>query len=338
MRFDTEPGDKVAVPWKLVHAGTQTYEPEVSPQSGSAPAAFGNLDVRELKVNGAVLRIVLLKGKSGYDPDALTGWIQQTTRNLLHAYGRFPNPQFSVFIIPVVDRSRNSDAVIFGRVVRDGGEAVELLVNPASTIERLTRDWTATHEFSHLMLPYVARDERWISEGFAQYYQNVLLARAGQYTPQYAWQKLFEGFERGRHSMPNASPDEAAASDSRNARMKVYWSGAAIALLADVELRQHSGSAVSLDTVLGNFQLCCLPSNRTWSGAELFAKLDTLIAEPIFSPLYERYADTSGFPDVDGLLQELGVRVRDSTVALSDEAALAAIRRQIMTPRDPGEY
>jgi len=48
------------------------------------------------------------------------------------------------------------------------------------------------------MLPYLDRRQRWISEGFSQYYQNVLLARSGAYDDLYAWQKLYEGYERGR--------------------------------------------------------------------------------------------------------------------------------------------
>ena len=112
--------------------------------------------------------------------------------------------------------------------------------------------------------------------------------------------------------------------------MKIYWSGAAIALLADVELRQRSNGEESLDSVLGKLQECCLPSDRTWSGTELFGKLDTLIDEPVFMPLYRRYANTTGFPDVRPLLDSLGVEVEDGEVQLRARAQLATIRSSIM--------
>ena len=119
------------------------------------------------------------------------------------------------------------------------------------------------------MLPYIKTRYRWVSEGFASYYQNVLLARAGQYTEQRAWQKLWEGFERGRKSRPELSANGAARTGIRAATMKIYWSGAAIALLADVELRRRSNGAESLDMVLDRLAQCCLPSDRAWSGPEL---------------------------------------------------------------------
>ncbi|MEE8426628.1 MAG: hypothetical protein V3S15_05040, partial [Woeseiaceae bacterium] len=196
-------------------------------------------------------------------------------------------------------------------------------------IDEYYDDWTATHEFSHLMLPYIRSSHRWISEGFAQYYQNVLLARSGAYSELQAWQKLYDGFERGRKSRPDLSPNRAAARGTRDATMKVYWTGAAIALIADVELRRRSNGNESLDDVLSRLQECCLPSARTWSGQELFAKLDTLIEVPLFMPLYRRHANKTGFPDLRGLIGRLGLAVDDDIVALQRNAELARIRRAI---------
>ncbi len=182
------------------------------------------------------------------------------------------------------------------------------------------------------MLPYLAREQRWIAEGFASYYQNVLLTRAGHYSETLGWQKLVEGFERGRDSMPALSPNAASASSEHGTRMKIYWSGAALALLADVELRRRSGNRESLDRVLRELQRCCLPSSRTWSGPELFAQLDSFVREPVFASLYSRHADSAGFPDVMPVLEELGVSFDGVEVSLSDLAPLASIRRSIFAP------
>ena len=114
--------------------------------------------------------------------------------------------------------------------------------------------------------------------------------------------------------------------------MKLYWSGAALALLADVELRQRSAGEESLDTVLERLQRCCLPSDRAWSGPEFLTRLDALAGEPVFMPLYRRYADTSGFPDTSTVFAELGIVVDDGDVALHD-AELAPIRERIMQQR-----
>ena len=110
--------------------------------------------------------------------------------------------------------------------------------------------------------------------------------------------RLLNQSSRGRNSRPELSPNEAAREGVRRARYKIYWSGAAIALLADVRLRERSAGRESLDVVLGRFQACCLPSSRRWSGIELFEKLDSLASAPVFMPLYREHADTAGFPDV----------------------------------------
>ena len=117
--------------------------------------------------------------------------------------------------------------------------------------------------------------------------------------------------------------------------MKVYWSGAALALMADVELRARSGGAETLDTVLQKFQTCCLPSPDVWTGPEFFAKLDSLIDEPVFMPLYRRYADTAGFPDTSNVFERLGIRVHGDDVSLRRKGELVSIREAITRTDTP---
>ena len=71
------------------------------------------------------------------------------------------------------------------------------------------------------------------------------------------WQNLYAGFERGRKSHPELSPNQATSESIRSSRMKVYWSGAALALMADVQLRERSNGEESLDDVLDRLQACC---------------------------------------------------------------------------------
>ena len=265
----------------------------------------------------------------------LVEWIRSTADNINLTYGRFPNPAPRIIVIPTTRRSwGGGSAVIYGQVTRWNQETVELFVNPDRPIEEFYKDWTATHEFSHLMLPLLRQRYRWISEGFATYYQNVLMSRAGHYTPELAWQRLSEGFERGRASRPELSPNDAATAGIRRARMKVYWSGAAVALLADIELRRRSAGKESLDTVLGELQACCLPSRRLWTGHRLFGKLDSFLDTPVFMPLYRQYADTDGFPRMAPVLADLGVAINDDgTVTLLDSGSLVEVRDAISMRR-----
>lgn len=329
VQFDTPAGVDVSVPWSAVPGTTNTFRVADSPESSTAFAAFGEFEFRETPIAGANLRVTMMQPQRDIPVEPLYEWVRDTAATVALAYGRFPNPDVSVVLIPVGNRGWGDDAVIFGRVVRDGGESVELFINPARPIEEFYDSWTATHEFSHLMLPYISERHRWISEGFASYYQNVLMARAGRYTEERAWRKLWEGFDRGTQARPDMSMNDAADSGGRATTMKIYWSGAAIALMADVELRRRSAGRESLDTVLSRLQQCCVPSDRTWSGPELFAQLDRLIDEPLFMPLYERYANAAGFPDAHGLLRQMGVSYSWRRVRLNDDAEFARIRTAI---------
>ena len=330
VRFVVDGDIDVSVPWQPVAGRDDSYEVVPSPRNARAMAAFGRFIYSEEQISGTQLRIALLRPRGAIDATTIIDWVRDTAGNVSLAYGRFPNPSPHIVVLPVGRSSWQSDSPVpYGRVLRDGGDSVELFIDERRPIEDFYDDWTATHEFSHLMLPFVRSQHRWISEGFAQYYQNVLLTRAGQYDELRAWQKLYEGFERGRKSRPELSPNEAARRGVGAATMKIYWSGAIIALLADVELRQRSDGHESLDYALDHLQRCCLPAATSWSGTELFEKLDSFVAEPVFMPLYRQYADSKGFPDIEPIFERLGVEVANDRVSLRDDAELTEIRRAI---------
>lgn len=282
-------------------------------------------------VVGATLNIEIQQPIDAKKAAEIADWIVATAETVNLTYGRFPNPTARVIVIPISSHewSRES-AVIFGRVTRRGGATVELFVNPDRPIEEFYADWTATHEFSHLMLPLLTSRNRWISEGFATYYQNVLMARAGRYSEEDAWRRVTAGLVRGRKSKPELSPNEAAARGIREARMKVYWSGTAIALLADVQLRSQAEGNQSLDSVLEQLQECCLPAAREWSGPKLFRKLDSFLEEPVFMPLYKEHADTDGFPETEATLSTLGIETTAGGIAFNNNAEHAEIRQAIL--------
>lgn len=330
LQFQLPESVMVSVPWQAVNAQDNSFQITNSPENSNAPAVFGNFEFREIDVSGVALRLTVLKARNAVGNEDIAAWLSAAATDVSLAYGRFPNPAAQIVVYPVGDsRGRSDSPVPFGRVVRDGGETVELFVNENRALADYLDDWTATHEFSHLMLPYLGRKHRWVAEGFAQYYQNVLLARSGAYDELRAWQKIYEGLERGRLTRPELSPNDAAVGGIRNSLMKVYWSGAAIALMADVTLRKQSAGQESLDTVLDRFQSCCLPTDRQWTGEELFRKFDELAGTPVFMPLYRRYADTAGFPDITETFAQLGIEITDNKVSFNSSAKLHHLREAI---------
>ncbi len=335
VEFELPDAIAVAVPWIALSAERPVYRIPPSPESGSAAAAFGRIYERKLDVPGATLSLAILAPPAAVHAAKIEQWIAEAARNVSLAYGRFPNPNARVFVMPAsAGRGWFGSPVPFGRVVRDGVEAVELFADLTRPLSEFRSDWTTTHEFSHLLLPYVRGHDRWIAEGFAQYYQNVLLARAGTYSPERAWFNILAGLERGRRARPDMSPNEAASRRGGDTRMKVYWAGAALMLMADVDLRRRTQGRTSLDTALERLQRCCLPSPVAWSGAQLMAQLDTPGDVPVFLPLYRRHADRPGFPDVAPLLEALGISKCGDAACLAADAELAELRDAILTAPD----
>ncbi|MDA1074318.1 MAG: hypothetical protein O3A63_06095 [Proteobacteria bacterium] len=330
------PGMAVSVPWPRFEDG---YRITDSPESSTSVAVFGEFNQRDINVAGGTLRVAFLdSAQARLDIDKTSRWLEITAGDITSVYGRMPNPQPQVLVWAVDGRGRSSGSPIpFGNVIRDTGESVQFFVRPDPPLTAYLADWTATHEFAHLLLPYVRSDQKWISEGFAGYYQNVLLARRGVYTHEQVWKRLLRSFAQAQAIRNPPSPNGTADRSFWEMRMLIYWSGAAVALHADTRLREMSAGAESLDSVLGRLQACCLPSRQVWSGEALFSKLDTLTEYPVFMDLYREFSDRNGMPSTDKLMDALGVKGDAETVLFDDDARLAWIRRALMaTPDDAG--
>ncbi len=337
--FELPQGMAVSVPWQpIAGAGTRTprFRVPPSPRSDAAVSAFGRFAHCSIGLPGTTLRAAILGGHTAGRPRELAAWLAAAAGNVNRVYGRFPHPAPQVLVVPVArGRVDRGEPVPFGHVIRDGGEAVQFYVNQRRALADFTADWTATHEFAHLLIPYVDADEKWLSEGLASYYQNVLMARGGAYTEQRAWRKLIEGFRRGERSVPHLSIEAAMPVGGWDGLMKTYWGGAVLALMADVTLREHSDNRASLDSVLDALQACCLPAAAGWSGRRLVRELDRLAPFALFEALYDRYRGARGFPDFAPLMARLGVALTDTGVRFDEGAELANVRRAIMADAAP---
>ena len=302
------------------------YRPDKTPSSWEAKIAIGKFEIQAIEAGGAKVRLAVLGNRSAAQIDKFKRWIEESVLAVSSVFGHFPQPQPQVLIIPTGQRRK---AALFAQVSRGGGLAATLLVDENRPLEEFTSDWTATHEFSHMLFPYISSRDRWLSEGLASYYQNVLRARNGRLTETQAWQKLYEGFQRGEEGTNGGSLAQATR-QGRSSTMRVYWSGAALMLKADMQLREVSAGQQSLDTALKSLSNCCLENGRTWRAREMFEQLDELTDTDIFRRLYDQYVYANSFPDMRPTWEALGVKTRRERVKLSNDAPLAAIRTSIM--------
>ena len=330
--FQLPAGYRVSVPWEAAgddNAGP-TFHLGRTPASWRDLMAIGRFDVQEVAVPGARLRVSVLDGDHPAEADDMKRWIAEAANAVATLYGSFPLASPQVLVVP---RGESGEAVPWAQVLRGGGAAAHFFVDASRPLSEFSEDWTAAHEFSHMLMPYIHRDDAWLSEGFASYYQNVLRARAGMLDPEQAWDKLYKGFQRGRDGTRGKTLSEASRSMGRDrAFMRVYWSGAAIALAADVELRRRTGGAQSLDTAMAALRDCCLPSERAWTGREVFDRLDRLTGDTVFRELYDAHVPGRRFPDVGEVSASLGIVERGDRLRFRPDPEAEALRDAIMSP------
>ena len=258
-------------------------------------------------------------------------WLQQVAEALLTVYGEWPKDKFN---ITVQSSSSRHSPVPWGQVTRGEPDTVLLVVNSESDFQEITSDWTAFHEFSHLLIPYIGHGDMWFSEGLATYYQNIIQARIGLLSETGLWDKLASGFERGRKQNQLSHLNLTEISDNmRKYRnfMRVHWSGVHYWLTADIKLRQQSQNKTTLDSLLKQLKACCQHSSM--SAAAIAEQLDLIADVDLFKPLFDEYRDSLVMPDYEPVLAALGVipgqTNREYGVVLTADAPDAHIRTSI---------
>jgi len=260
--------------------------------------------------------------------DALTDCLGQSATAASLLFGRFPVREAGVLAVPT-PLSRSSP---FGIVGRGTMPTIAILVGDRATTERLASAWVPVHEFSHLATPFIDRDHAWLSEGIATYYQEVLRARAGLQEPREAWANLDRGFHRGSEDGTGRDLlDESRQMSQTGAYRRVYWAGAAIALIADVQIRTRSRGARSLDDAVEHLNECCGEAADQMGGPEAIARLDA-IEDGAFGRVARRALGRSSFPELAQTYRRLGLSRSDSgRLNISDDDAAAELRAAIMS-------
>ena len=105
--------------------------------------------------------------------------------------------------------------------------------------------------------------------------------------------------------------------------IRVYWAGAALALLADVAYRRQGDS---LDAA----------HERAWDARDRMLRADELVARldgrdgGAFAALAERWGGSTEFPELDEAYAYLGLRREGARIVLVEGAPGAAVRDAIM--------
>lgn len=336
LRLQLPPGWNASLPWRRTSSGW-TYALEASAGSDPALTAFGRFAVETVGLPGGRIELAVLAEPGSPAQRRWSAWQREAAALLLHGYGRLPVPQIQTLVLPIAGRG-GSDPVPWAQTRRGGGLAVHFYVARDASAQALRNDWTAAHEYAHFLHPYLGASGRWLAEGLASYYQNVLRARAGLLSEHEAWRLLHAGFVRGQRQGGGSTLDEAARRMPQARQfMRVYWSGAAYWLEADLALRAREGDARTLDEALSRFAACCLPQSRGWPPERFVAELDRVLDADVFVPLYARYRHRRDVPDLRAAYARLGLLADGRQLRLGGNEDSVRLRRAIMMATAPSE-
>ena len=229
------------------------------------------------------------------EQNKLTAWLTETQNALEELVGELP---FTVHVF--LNRASAGEPVPWAHTERSAIQGVHFHVDPSYSLESFREDWTAPHELSHLIIPYVGRQHSWFAEGFASYMQYQVMHQMGVLSDTAMRKRYARNLAKAeRRYQHDSQPFSQAAPRLRAERNypTMYWGGASLFLQADDALMQKGepGLVAALKAYVG----CCRLQSQNL--AQLVATLDKLCGGNELSQLLKQFQTRPGFPKHDNM-------------------------------------
>lgn len=224
----------------------------------------------------------------------LINWITQADQGVRNLFGPLPY-SYNVYFY----RQEGREPVPWAHTSKGATKSVHFYVNMSYSHRHFVRDWTASHELSHLLFPYIGSSSAWFSEGIASYLQYQIMYANKVINWQEGVNKLEERYRRGRTYRNYDSisiVDLSSIVRQTGAYVRLYWGGAAY--FNHVDKRLHEEKGIRLNDVIRKYLACC--SSRRIRGADNMIKLfDQLSNSRIFTETAIQTVAKNGFPETN---------------------------------------
>jgi hypothetical protein len=183
-------------------------------------------------------------------------------------------------------KRKSNQPVPWAYTRRDGKGSVHFQVDARFGLKKFVDDWTVYHELAHMALPYLGRQYRWFSEGFASYMQYQIMAQINvlEGTIEDNYQSKITPHLRWFKSDLTAAAIATRLMDN-NQYPAAYWGGAYFFLLADQQLKAKHNT--SFTRLISHYQDCCRAKDDNLP--QLIASLDGILGDKLFATLLQRY-------------------------------------------------
>jgi hypothetical protein len=279
--------------------------------------AFGAWRRYLAKVGGAELTIGIASTTTGMRDADLVEWVATSANGIASYLKTWPTARPLVLVAP------GEDATIDGRTLGDGGGSILVTVGSAVTPARAREDWVLTHEMIHLSMPSLGAPHTWLEEGMATYLEPIVRVRAGHLPAEQMWGDLLRDAHQG---LPQPG-DEGL--ERTHTWERTYWGGALFCLLADVEIRERTQNARSLDDALRAIAGQSGGVAERWTLDRFVDAGDRATGVTVLRELYAKLGRAPGSIDLAALWKRLGVSLRGGRVAFDDSAPSARVRHGI---------
>jgi len=297
------------------------YEAGIADLPSAPYSGFGRLAMSRMDVGGRALEIARAPGDFAVGEQAVVDWIRGSAEAVAGYYGRFPVERTLLLVVP-----NEGEGFGYGKALGNGGASILLPIGERTNREKLADDWVLVHEMVHLGFPSLDRRHLWLEEGLATYIEPIARARMGKLSAETVWGSVVRGLPNG---LPRAG-DEGL--DNTHTWGRTYWGGALFCLLADLDIRERTHNAKSLDDALR----AVIAEGGTiavrWELSRVLEVGDKATGVPVLRELYDKMAPAPFPVDLAKLWKGLGVKLIGNDVTFDDTAPLSAVRRSITRP------
>ncbi len=288
----------------------------------SSVPLFAGEQSQVMKVKGGLIEITLPDEPMKASSQDLLHWIQNAADAVTTFYGRFPVSHLTLQV-----RVGNGSGVRHGVTYPKDGGLIRISVGRETSLAELNDDWTLTHEMTHLAFPSMPDPQHWIEEGLATYVEPVARAQTGQLAVAEMWREFMR-------DMPKGEPlDGDEGLDHTPTWGRTYWGGAMFCLLADVKIRERTQNRKGLEDALRAILSHGGTIAEDWEIKKALAVGDKATGTNVLRDLYQQMGDKPAPVDLTQLWNKLGLSLNGGHVVFNDQAADAAIRLAITSPR-----
>lgn len=227
----------------------------------------------------------------------MRAWVEQTHAAMTSIVGPLPFTTNIYFH----RRDNAAEPVPWAHTQRGRQQGVHFHVDTDYSDADFLNDWTAPHELSHLIIPYLGKRNAWFAEGFASYMQYQVMDALGVLDASQITARYTTRFEKAERNFSSTGrklthmPFAEAAPKLRSAGQypTMYWGGAVFFWQVNQWLENNADS--SLLQALRDYVACCRANTTGLTG--LIAALDAVVDATVFSRCLDVFTDEPGFPE-----------------------------------------